>query len=336
MNIKEDENTNISGVAQIKSALITGITGQCGSYLAELLLDKGYKVYGFVPQTTFSETYHIDHLLKEDKIDLIHGDLSDSGSIFNAIQESKPDEIYNLGAQSHAGVSFKEIEHTMDVTGLAVGRILEAIRILNPSIKLFQASSSEFLGGELPWNEQSPIIANNPYGIAKATGHYLVEQYRKSYGIFAVNGIMFNMESPRRGENFVTRKITKAVADIVKGRRSELLLGNIEAKRDWGHAKEYMEGVYLMMQNSEPKDYVLATGESHSVREWMEAAFKSQNLDPYKYYKQDERFMRPSDIPEIRGDASLIKQDLGWEAQTKYDELVRLMVEADLNESTDS
>ena len=315
-----------------KKAFITGITGQCGSYLAEILLEKGYKVSGFVPQTTYSETQYIDKYLREDKIELYHGDLSDFASILNAIQKAEPDEIYNLGAQTHAGNSFKTVEYTMNVTGSAVGRVLEAIRIVNPKIKLYQASTSEFLGGELPWNEESVVTGNNPYACAKAMGHYLVQNYRESYGIYAVNGIMFNMESPRRGENFVTRKITKAAAEIKMGIRKELLLGNIDAKRDWGAAWEYMEGAWLMMQQDKPKDYVMATGEAHSVREWLEASFEAVGLDAYDYYKEDARFMRPSDIPEIRGDASLIKKELGWEATIKYADLIKIMVEADLNE----
>ena len=240
-----------------KRALITGITGMCGSYLTEILLDKGYEVDGFVPYTTYSETKYIDKYLREDRINLYHGDLSDSASIFNAISQSQPDEIYNLGAQSHAGISFKEVEHTLNITGLSVGRILEAIRLLNPKIKLFQASTSEFLGGELPWNEKSEIKGNNPYAAAKAMAHYLIHNYRESYGIFAVCGIMFNMESPRRGEAFVTRKITKAVAEIKKGIRKELLLGNLEAKRDWGYCPEYMEGAWMILQNSEPNVILL-------------------------------------------------------------------------------
>ena len=313
-----------------KKAFITGISGMCGSYLTEILLEKGYDVDGFIPQTTYSETQYIDKYLKEDRINLYHGDLSDYASLFNAIKESEPDEIYNLGAQTHAGNSFKMVEYTLNVTGTSVGRVLEAIRILNPKIKLFQASTSEFLGGPLPWNEKSIIVGNNPYAAAKAMGHYLVENYREAYGIYAVCGIMFNMESPRRGENFVTRKITKAVAEIQNGTRTELLLGNLDAKRDWGYCPEYMEGAWLMMQQDKPKNYVMCTGESHSVREWLEASFAVVGLDPYKYYKQDERFMRPSDIPEIRGDASLIKKELGWEARVKYQELVEMMVEADL------
>lgn len=315
-----------------KSALITGITGQCGSYLAEILLEKGYRVSGLVMQTVFPETKYIDQYIKEDKIELYHGDLTDLGSIINAIIKSEPDEIYNLGAQSHAGNSFFEIEHTANVTGLGVGRVLEAIRIVNPKIRMWQASTSEMLGGPLPWNEQSPIAGNNPYACAKIMGHYLVQNYRDAYGIYAVNGIMFNNESPRRAENFVTRKITKAVAEIKAGLRKELLLGNIEARRDWGYAREYMEAAWLMLQQPEPKDYVIATGESHSVREWMEAAFNFVGLNAYDYYKQDERFMRPSDILEVRGDPSLIKKELGWEAKIKYKELVKMMVEADLKE----
>ena len=235
-----------------------------------------------------------------------------------------------MAAQSHAGISFETVEYTLDVTGIGVGRILDVIRFLNPKIKMYQASTSEMLGGELPWNEQSPFVGNNPYGCAKILAHYLVKNYRESYNLFVVNGIMFNMESERRVENFVTRKITKAACEIKRGERKELLLGNLEAKRDWGYAPEYMEGAWLMLQQDKPKDYVMATGEVHSVREWLEASFKAVGLNAYDYYKQDERFMRPSDIPEIRGDASLIKKELGWEAKTKFKDLIKIMIKADL------
>lgn len=313
-----------------KTAFITGITGQCGSYLAELLLEKGYKVHGLIMQTVLPETKYLDQYLRDDRIELHHGDMSDFSSILNAIKKAEPDEIYNLAAQSHAGISFNEIEHSGNITGLGVGRVLEAARIVNPKIKIWQASTSEMLGGKLPWNEQSSMRGNNPYGCAKIYGHYIAQNYRESYGMFVCCGIMFNNESPRRAENFVTRKITKAVAEIKKGIRKELLLGNIESKRDWGFSKEYMEAAWMMMQAGEPKDYVIATGESHSVREWMEASFEIVGLNAYDYYKQDERFMRPSDMPDIRGDSSLIKKELGWEARTKYKDLVKIMVEADM------
>lgn len=313
-----------------KTAFITGITGQCGSYLAELLLEKGYKVHGLIMQTVFPETKYIDKYLREDTIELHHGDMSDFSSILNIINKVKPDEIYNLAAQTHAGVSFNGIEHSGNITGLGVGRILEAARIVNTKIKVWQASSSEQFGGPIPWNEQSPMEGNNPYACAKIYGHYLAQNYRQAYGMFVCCGIMFNNESPRRPENFVTRKIAKAAAEIKAGKRKELLLGNLESKRDWGYSKEYMEAAWLMMQQEKPKDYVIATGESHSIREWLEACFEYVELNVYEYYKEDERFMRPFDIPEIKGDASLIKKELGWEAKTKYKDLVKIMMDAEL------
>ena len=314
----------------MKTAFITGITGQLGSYLAELLLEKGYKVHGLIPQSLFSETQYIEQYLREDRIELHHGDMSDFSSILNAISESEPDEVYNLAAQTHAGYSFKQIENAIDITGGGVARVLEAVRIVNPKTKVFQASTCEMLGGPLPWKEDSPMEGNNPYGCAKIMGYYLVRSYRDSYDMFAVNGIMFNFESPRRAEIFVTRKITKAVAEIKKGIRKELLLGNLDAKRDWGYAAEYAQAAWMMMQNDTPKDYAIATGESHSVRDWMEACFNYVGLNASDYYKQDKRFMRPSDIPDIRGDASLIKKELGWEAQVKYEDLIKIMMDHDL------
>lgn len=317
-------------MAENKRALITGITGMDGSHLADLLLSKGYEVHGVRRHTATSDTVNIAHIL--DKITLHDGDLSDYGSLFNIVYKVRPHEIYNLAAQSHAGISFKVVENTLDVDGLGVGRILEIIRHIDPKIRFFQASTSEFLDPtqEMPWNEETKIMPDNPYGCGKAMAHYLVKLYRKAYGMYAVCGIMFNHESERRGETFVTRKITKAVARIKQGKQKELLLGNIEAQRDWGYAPEYMEAAWLMLQAEKPQDYVIATGETHSVREWLEAAFESVGLSPYDYYKQDERFMRPSDIPRIQGDASKIKAELGWEAKTKFRDLIKIMVEADM------
>jgi len=314
----------------MKKAFITGITGMAGSHLAEILLEKGYKVSGLIRQSEVPTTERIDKYLENHQIDLYHGDMLDFSSLYNAIKKAEPDEIYNLAAQTHAGISFNTVEYTLNVTGIGVARILDVIRFLNPKIKLFQASTSEMLGGKLPWNEKSPFVGNNPYGCAKIMAHHLVENYRKAYSLFAVNGIMFNMESPRRVENFVTRKITKTACEIKKGKRDKILLGNLEAKKDWGYSPEYMEAAWLMMQQDKPKDYVISTGESHTVREWLEASFEAVGLNAYDYYEQDERFMRPVDIPEMRGDSSLIKKELGWEAKTKFKDLIKIMIEADL------
>lgn len=318
-----------------KKALITGITGMDGSHLADLLVSKGYEVHGTKRHISVDNTYNIKHLLKDDSVILHDADLLDYSSLFNVINKVKPDEIYNLAAQSHAGVSFKIVENSLDVDGIGVARILEIIRQVNPKIKMFQASTSEFLDSSapLPWNEDTKIAPDNPYGCGKAMAHYLVRLYRKAYGLFAVNGIMFNHESERRGETFVTRKITKAVARIKKGEQKELLLGNIEAKRDWGMARCYMYGAWLMLQQEQPKDYVLATGETHSVREWLEKCFEYVGLNAYDYYKEDARFMRPSDIPIIQGDASLIKKELGWEADIKFNKLIEMMMDAELSTS---
>ena len=316
----------------IKRALITGITGMDGSHLADLLVSKGYEVHGTKRHTATDNTENIKHLLKDDRITLHDADLSDYGSLFNVIQKVRPHEIYNLAAQSHAGISFRVVENSLDVDGVAVGRILEIIRQIDPAIRMFQASTSEFLDSSapIPWNESTPILQDNPYGIGKAGAHYLIRLYRKAYGLYVCAGIMFNHESERRGETFVTRKITRAVARIKRGEQKELLLGNIEARRDWGYAPEYCEAMWRMLQQEKPKDYVISTGETHSVREWLEASFESVGLDPYKFYKEDARFMRPSDIPAIQGDSSLIKKELGWEAKTKFKDLIKIMVEADL------
>lgn len=323
----------------MKTALITGITGMDGSHLADLLVAKGYKVHGIKRHLAVDDTQNIHHLLKEDKIDLHWGDVTDFGSLLEIIKKTEPDEIYNLAAQSHAGASFSMNKYTADVCYMGVVNLLEIIRLINPKIKFFQASTSESLdpSAPLPWNEDTPRInISNPYGIAKEAARLEVERARKSYGLFAVNGIMFNHESERRAETFVTRKITKAAARIKLGKQKNLLLGNIEAKRDWGYAPEYMEAAVLMLQQEKPEDYVLATGESHSVREWLEASFEAVGLNAYDYYQPDERFMRPSDIPEIKGDTSKIKRELGWEARTKFKDLIKIMVEADLKNEEDS
>lgn len=317
----------------MKTALITGITGMDGSHLADLLVEKGYKVHGVKRHLAVDDTKNLTHLLREDKVDLHYGDVTDFGSLLEIVKKTEPDEIYNLAAQSHAGASFSMNKYTAEVCYFGVMNLLEIIRLVNPGIRFFQASTSESMNKHtpLPWNENTPLTEiSNPYGVAKAAARLEVERIRQTHGIFACNGIMFNHESERRGETFVTRKITNAVARIVKGEQKHLLLGNIEAKRDWGYAPEYMQAAWLMLQQDKPDDYVLATGESHSVRDWMEASFEAAGLNAYDYYKQDERFMRPSDIPDIVGDASKAKRILGWEAKVKYKDLVKIMIEADL------
>ena len=311
--------------------LITGGTGMVGSHLADLLLEKGYDVHIIVRPTATPNTRNIAHIL--DRVTLHYGDLCDYASLITIIRKVQPDEVYNMAAQTHAGTSFKVPLYTHDVTSMGVLRLLEIIRTEKPNTKFWQASTSESLDktAPLPWNEDTPQIKiSNPYGISKADARRWVEFYREVYGIFAVNGIMFNNESPRRGEEFVTRKISLAAARIKKGLQSELLLGNIEAKRDWGYSPNYALAAWMMLQNKEPKDYVIATGESHTVREWMEECFKHVGLNAYDYYKEDERFMRPSDIPDIIGDTTRIKNDLGWEPTKRFHELTKIMVEADL------
>ncbi len=312
-----------------KAAFVTGINGQDGSHLAELLIAKGYEVHGLVRRQSVPYTPNIDGL----DIKRHFGDVTDGPLMCKLINEIQPDEVYNLAAQSHAGISYTNVEYTISSTGTSVGILLEAIKNFCPKAKFFQASTTEmFDGTDVPYDEASPLVPGNPYGAAKALGHELVRIYRDTHGLFACAGIMSNHEGPRRGEEFVTRKITKAVALIKAGKQDKLKMGNLEAKRDWGLASEFMLGAWMMLQAETPKDYILATGEAHSVREWLEAAFEYIGLDPYKYYEEDAEFMRPSDQPILCGDASLIKAELGWEAKTKYKNLVKLMVQHDLDE----
>lgn len=316
-----------------KIAFITGINGMDGSYLAELLLSKGYEVHGLIRRQSVPYTPNIDPF--KDKLTLHFGDVTDGPRMCQLIKEIQPDEIYNLAAQSHAGISYTNVEYTINVTGTAVGILLEAIRNFCPKAKFFQASTTEmFDGNDIPYTEKSKLVPGNPYGAAKAMAHELVRIYRKAYGMFTCAGIMSNHESSRRGEEFVTRKITKAAAMIFNGEQEKLKMGNLEAKRDWGYAPEFMEGAWMMLQAKEPKNYILATGEPHSVREWLEAAFEYVGLDPYEYYEENPKFMRPSDQPILCGDASLIKRDLGWEAKTKYKDLVNIMAQADFEKYT--
>lgn len=320
-----------------KKVLITGITGQDGSYLAELLLDKGYEVHGIIRRASTFNTGRIDHIFqdlheKELKLILHYGDLSDSNTIYKLIQNIEPDEIYNLAAQSHVRVSFDIPEYTANIVGLGALRILEAIRDLNPKIKFYQASSSEMFGASLPpQNEDTPFRPRSPYAAAKVFAHHLTEHYRESYGIFAANGILFNHESERRGETFVTRKITRGIARIKAGLDKKLYLGNLDAKRDWGYAPEYVEAMYLIMQYPEPDNFVIATGETHSVREFLEEAFNHTGLgDWQKYVEIDPRYFRPGEVDILCGDTSKAKEKLGWEPRVKFKELVKIMVDADI------
>lgn len=314
----------------MKSALITGITGQDGSYLAELLLEKGYEVHGIVRRLSTPNTSRIQHLL--DSVKLYDADLSDQLSIIKAIQKSKPDEIYNLAAQSFVATSWDQALLTGDYTGLSVTRMLEAARMFNPDVRFYQASSSEMYGKvlETPQNEDTPFYPRSPYAVAKAYGHYITVNYRESYGMYCVSGILFNHESPRRGIEFVTRKITDGVAKIKAGKQKQLALGNLDAKRDWGFAKDYVEAMWLMLQQKKPQDYVIATNETHSVREFCEISFARAGLDYRDHVVVDERFMRPAEVELLLGDASKAHRELGWKPKTSFKELVHIMTDADL------
>ena len=322
----------------MKRALITGITGQDGSYLADLLLEKGYEVHGIIRRASTFNTSRIDHLYADPHVNgvrmfLHYGDLSDSVNLVKLLYELKPDEIYHLGAQSHVRVSFDIPEYTSDVTGVATIRILEAIREAGLRSRFFQASSSEMFGKvqQTPQTEKTPFWPRSPYGVAKVFSYWATVNYRESYGLCASNGIMFNHESPRRGETFVTRKISRAVAAIKQGLQKELFLGNLDAKRDWGYAPEYVEGVWRILQHAEGDDFVLATGETHTVREFVEAAFGHANLDWKEFVKHDPRYERPAEVDVLLGDASKAKKIVGWEPKVRFHELVRIMVDADMD-----
>ncbi len=321
----------------VKKALITGITGQDGSYLAEFLLERGYEVHGIIRRASTFNTERIDHLYQDPHINgvqlfLHYGDIGDSTNLIKLLYRIQPDEIYHLAAQSHVRVSFDIPEYTGDVTGLGTVRILEAIRETGLKAKFYQASSSEMYGKaqEIPQREATPFYPRSPYGAAKVYSYWLTVNYRESYGIFGCNGILFNHESPRRGETFVTRKISRAVGRIRAGLDDKIYLGNLEAKRDWGYAKEYIEAMWLMLQQKEPDDYVIATGESHSVREFLEEAFLYAGLDWRKHLAIDRRYYRPAEVDLLIGDPSKAKKQLGWEAKTQFKDLVRLMVDADM------
>jgi len=323
-----------------KRALITGVTGQDGSYLAELLLDKGYEVYGVIRRASTFNTHRIDHIYQDPhergaRLHLIYGDLADAGVMYGILSDVKPDEIYNLAAQSHVRVSFDIPEYSGDVDALGAVRILEAMHRLGlKKTRFYQASSSEMFGKvqEVPQTETTPFYPRSPYAVAKLYGHWITKNYRESYGMFATSGILFNHESPRRGETFVTRKITRAVAHIKAGLQDELYLGNLDAKRDWGYAKEYVEAMWLMLQQDKPDDFVIATGETHTVREFLKEAFGHAGLDYKKHVKFDQRYMRPAEVDLLIGDASKAKRKLGWQPKTKFNKLVKIMVDADMAE----
>ena len=321
----------------MKKALITGITGQDGSYLTEFLLAKGYEVHGVIRRSSSFNTSRIDHLYNDksiynEKLFLHYGDLGDSSSLCRIIEKTAPDEIYNLGAQSHVKVSFDIPEYSSDIDAIGTCRILDAIRDTRIKTKFYQASSSEMFGKvqTIPQNESTPFYPRSPYGCAKVYSHWLTVNYRESYGIFACSGILFNHESPRRGQTFVTRKITCGIAEILAKKIDKIYLGNLDAKRDWGFAGDYVEAMWLMLQQPEADDYVIATGETHSVREFLEEAFGIVDLDWRKYVEIDQKYFRPAEVELLIGDSSKAKKKLGWEPKVKFKDLVKMMVEADI------
>jgi GDPmannose 4,6-dehydratase len=328
-------------MTQRKRALITGVTGQDGSYLSELLLEKGYEVHGIIRRTSTFNTDRIDHIYvdphnEEARLFLHYGDLTDGVTLRRILEEVKPVEIYNLGAQSHVRVSFDSPEYTVDSVGMGTLRLLEAIRDYRQrtgiDVRFYQAGSSEMFGKvqDVPQKETTPFYPRSPYACAKVYAHWQTVNYRESYGIFACNGILFNHESPRRGETFVTRKITRAIARIVAGTQKKLYLGNLDSKRDWGYAKDYVEAMWLMLQQDEADDYVVATGETHSIREFLDIAFSYVNLDWHNYVEFDPRYLRPAEVDLLIGEPTKVKQNLGWSPSVTFEELVALMVEADL------
>ena len=319
-----------------KRALITGITGQDGSYLAELLLAKGYEVYGIIRRSSSFNTARLEQIYQDPhdpdyRLNLIYGDLNDASSLNRILRESRPDEIYNLGAQSHVRVSFDVPEYTAEISGLGAVRLLEAIRETGIMPRFYQASSSELFGSSpAPQSETTPFHPRSPYAAAKLYAYWITVNYREAYGMFACNGILFNHESPRRGETFVTRKITRAAARIKLGRQEKLFLGNLDARRDWGFAGDYVEAMWRMLQAEKAEDYVIATGESHSVREFLDIVFGHLDLDWHKHVEIDPRYFRPAEVDELRGDMSRAKRQLGWEPTVRFEALARMMIEADL------
>ncbi len=315
-----------------KKALITGITGQDGAYLSKFLLEKGYHVYGAYRRTSIVNFDRIERLGVKNQMELISMDLTDQGNIIRLLQKIQPDEVYNLAAQSFVAVSFEQPVTTGEITGLGVTNLLEAIKMVNPKIKFYQASTSEMFGKvqAVPQNEKTPFYPRSPYAVAKLYGHWMTINYRESYGMFACSGILFNHESPLRGLEFVTRKITNTVAKIKLGLEKELRLGNLEAKRDWGYAPEFVEAMWLMLQQGKPDEYVIATGETHSVKEFVEEAFYHVGLDWHDYVVVDPSFYRPAEVDLLVGDSTKARQKLGWQRKTTFKDLVKLMVEADI------
>ena len=313
-----------------RKALITGITGQDGSYLAELLLEKGYEVHGLVRRSSSFNTWRIDHI--RGGLKLHYGDLVDQNSLARTLETVGADEIYNLAAQSHVKVSFEMPEYTTDVTAMGVLRVLDAVRELGLKSRVYQAGSSEMFGlvRETPQSEKTPFYPRSPYGVAKVFGHWTAVNYRESYGIHVSNGILFNHESPRRGENFVTRKITMGLAAIKKGKAKQLRLGNLDAKRDWGYARDFVEAMWLILQQDKPDDYVVATGETHSVREFLQEAFSYAGLDWNEFVVVDPKYFRPAEVEFLQGDPRKAQTVLGWKPRVSFKELVRLMVDADM------
>ncbi|XHX80528.1 MAG: GDP-mannose 4,6-dehydratase [Stenomitos frigidus ULC029] len=328
-------------MTQVKRALLTGITGQDGSYLSEFLLERGYEVHGIIRRTSTFNTDRIDHIYEDPHVEgarlfLHYGDLNDGTTLRRILEAVQPTEIYNLGAQSHVRVSFDAPEYTVDTVGTGTLRLLEAVRDYQQrtgiQVRFYQAGSSEMFGlvQAVPQTESTPFYPRSPYACAKVFAHWITVNYRESYDLFACNGILFNHESPRRGETFVTRKITRALARIVAGQQQQLYLGNLDAKRDWGYAKDYVQAMWLMLQQEQPDDYVIATGETHSIREFLEVAFRHVNLDWQDYVEFDERYLRPTEVELLIGDPAKAKQQLGWEPSVTFEQLVNLMVEADL------
>lgn len=323
----------------MKKAFITGITGQDGSYLAELLLDKGYQVFGLTRRTSTQNYARIQHLMHNPNLQLVSGDLIDQHSMTYALQDIQPDEVYNLAAQSFVQTSWEQPVLTGEFTALGVTRVLEALRMAAPNAKFYQASSSEMFGKvqQVPQVESTPFYPRSPYGVAKVYGHWITVNYRESFNMFAVSGILFNHESPRRGLEFVTRKIANAVARVKLGKQTHIELGNLDSKRDWGYAKDYVEAMWLMLQEEQPDDFVIATGETHSVREFLELSCSVAGITDWEaVYKHNPKYDRPAEVDLLIGDATKAKEKLGWEPQTKFEELVKIMVEAELTIESES
>ncbi|MCL0090050.1 GDP-mannose 4,6-dehydratase [Dehalococcoidia bacterium] len=337
MNRRKDASIKSEGKKEgVKTALITGITGQDGSYLAELLLSKGYEVHGIIRRSSTFNTSRIDHIFvdlhdPDARLFLHHGDLSDSEQISNIIYNLKPDEIYHLGAQSHVRVSFDMPEYSGNVTALGTTRLLEAIRRSGNDVRFYQASSSEMFGAAAPrQSEETPFKPRSPYACAKVYAYWMVKNYRDGYNMFACNGILFNHESPRRGETFVTRKITRSMANITAKRQKYLYLGNLDAKRDWGYAPEYVECMWQMLQNEHPEDFVIGTGEAHSVREFLEATFSYAGLEMEEHIRIDSRYFRPTEVEELVSDPAKARRKLNWDPKIRFEDLVKIMVDADM------